>query len=510
MATSSDGSCSSQSGTTGSTPCGIVRLPDEILIIIERLLVESDEKKEDDGGSVRSQDDDDDDDNAGDSENREEDADGEDEDDEDDSDSEPNGDEDDDQEDEPYRDEEKRDSACDPKAEERAENRRRENEINLISILCLALTCKRFWQLFGGTRRVRRAKALHCPANWSPGKFIPSSATVLKSKWWSLLERIEDHRWRCCAGCFVLHPVREFETSQLSVQADSRTCIFGPLVGVVDFCPCFRMTFRTKAKLVRSMMLDPETEQPRLDIPEDTTRTMPLHECYAERWSNHPDGGRTNRLRLDSPVYKKLSQNKMERFEENYTHGSAFTSALCDPLDSSCYACDCKDGQRVDRQFSAVLDSDGYLSVVTEVDVTSYWHKAEDYNYSWTPLYGQLARHPVPICPHRTLYRFTSLMYGAVCNPEGDCYDWHSVEEDTAPKSVLPLLSCKFCDTRVEEFVTKRENGLGPCHVYVRTVRNLGRALDFADEAWFAQTAFCSEGLDAEEQKKRSPWHGRP
>jgi hypothetical protein len=519
----------------GPTRPAILRLPIEILLRIERLLVEDEEDEEQGDGSddvtgrevsdsIVDADSDDAANNEDGDDDQEEADEGEDEDDEnkDDRDYEPDDDEEsdaEDDEDDENEDADEGDDDYDSDAEKEAGEKRRARETNLISVLCLALTCRRFWQLFGGSERVRKAKALHCPVNWSPANSTPSPtrSIILLSKWWALLKRMQDSRWRCCAGCFVLHPVREFPKSQLQVPADRRTCIFGPLVGVVDFCPCFRMTFRKKAKLVKRLLVGQETGQ----VPVDHTITAIVHECYAERWSDDDPRARRSPYGtlFDRHLYEELFRNTAERAEKNFSHGSAFVIPELGPVpsrysgnlgdpDAWCYACSCEDGQRTNRRFSAVLDSAGNMSVITEVDLDSRWHEDEDY-YDWTPLLGQLQHHPVPICPHRTLYQLTRLIYAIVCDRVGYEYDWQEVNERTALKILRPLMRCEYCGTRVEEFTTKRWAGGGPCRVHVRTVRDLGKAVDRADETWFSQTAFCSEGLDIEEQKERNPWRPR-
>jgi hypothetical protein len=175
----------------------------------------------------------------------------------------------------------------------------------------------------------------------------------------------------CCAGCFVLHPASEFPKSQLGLNADRRTCLFGPLVGVVDFCPCFRMTIRPKAKLVKHMLHDQKTGRPIPNVLEGHKKSSVVHECYAERWSDDdPDRARQwiSDPRLDVPLYDTIPLRKRaERCEKNFNHGSAFARPELGPVpthwsrlgepDGWCYACDCEDGQRIDRQFRAIYPS---------------------------------------------------------------------------------------------------------------------------------------------------------
>jgi hypothetical protein len=72
-----------------------------------------------------------------------------------------------------------------------------------------------------------------------------------------LLIRLEDSRWAMCGGgCRKLHPRREFPQYNLSNPPWKRSCGFN--IGVVDLCPCIRLTFRERDKLIKALQSPPE------------------------------------------------------------------------------------------------------------------------------------------------------------------------------------------------------------------------------------------------------------
>jgi hypothetical protein len=72
----------------------------------------------------------------------------------------------------------------------------------------------------------------------------------LRDRW--ALQRLEDSRLALLLWLFQASS-HEFSFQDLKTSLLKRTCIYGPLVGVVRLCPCMEMTFRDKLKLVKKL-----------------------------------------------------------------------------------------------------------------------------------------------------------------------------------------------------------------------------------------------------------------
>lgn len=101
--------------------------------------------------------------------------------------------------------------------------------------LCLALTCRSLQNLLDKDKSLQRSHRYRAFKIW----FRLKPANALPSDGRTLLRKLEDSRWRCCFGCFKLHPAHEFSARDLETSSDKRTCIFGPLVGTVCLYPLF-------------------------------------------------------------------------------------------------------------------------------------------------------------------------------------------------------------------------------------------------------------------------------
>lgn len=123
-----------------------------------------------------------------------------------------------------------------------------------IDYLCLALTCKSLMNILDGSKTLQRSpkfrESTENPLFWPNRIFYRFQSRHDRGE---LLQRLEDSRWRLCNGCFKLHPINEFSLQDLKTSNLKRTCVYGPLVGVVRLCPCTEMTFRDKSKLVKKL-----------------------------------------------------------------------------------------------------------------------------------------------------------------------------------------------------------------------------------------------------------------
>lgn len=146
------------------------------------------------------------------------------------------------------------------------------------SALCLALTCKYFLNVLDSTGDLRRSNEFQHPREEPLTSQTVLRKYVFESERWKLLCQLENPKWYCCTACQKLHPASEFAEEALSVRAEKRTCIFGPFVGIVHLCPCIKMTFRDKLKLVASMKQAKEYHTSGLELDIDKNARL-WHEC---------------------------------------------------------------------------------------------------------------------------------------------------------------------------------------------------------------------------------------
>lgn len=143
--------------------------------------------------------------------------------------------------------------------------------LSLTSQACLALTCKTFFcvsaEVLGSRefglppwQRERNEKV------WTPGRSLR----------WELLRLLEDARWLFCPKCVKLHPIMELPCGSRSTECAKRSHEFSPDDrGIVEICPCIRMTFADKLKLVAQL----EAERGKAS----TENSSFWHECLTTR-----------------------------------------------------------------------------------------------------------------------------------------------------------------------------------------------------------------------------------
>lgn len=152
-----------------------------------------------------------------------------------------------------------------------------------IDHLCLALSCKSLLYLLDSSGTLQRSSTFRD----SSGLLPPVSSFYdrhfrkkFDSNRWKLLQRLENSYWKCCFGCFRLHPYYEFSAQDLRTAPFARTCAYGPLVGVFRLCPCIAMTFRDKTKLVKRFLSPSQAECHRLYNENlESLATTGQHQC---------------------------------------------------------------------------------------------------------------------------------------------------------------------------------------------------------------------------------------
>lgn len=118
----------------------------------------------------------------------------------------------------------------------------------LISQASLALTCRTFFIFMGVVLDFREfglpyMKYVAQVDDWFP-------ANTLR---WELLCLLEDARWLACSYCIKLHPANSFSLRARARKFRGRHCIYGRFSGIVEICPCMRMTFGDKLRLVTQL-----------------------------------------------------------------------------------------------------------------------------------------------------------------------------------------------------------------------------------------------------------------
>lgn len=143
--------------------------------------------------------------------------------------------------------------------------------LSLTSQASFALSCKTFYEEFG---QVLKHEAFRFPRVTEDGGGNVRFDKLANARS-DLLLRLQDRRWAYCASCLKLHPVREFDYTQLAWPPEERHCIYP---GIVVLCPCIQLTARGKLRLVdhlkKSTSHGNAQEEP-----------VPWHECSI---TDHP------------------------------------------------------------------------------------------------------------------------------------------------------------------------------------------------------------------------------
>ncbi|KAL1964196.1 hypothetical protein VTN77DRAFT_7154 [Rasamsonia byssochlamydoides] len=116
-----------------------------------------------------------------------------------------------------------------------------------LSEACLALTCKRFLAVSGAALL---SESLHFNKDFAPLFYHYRNSQSFGTDRWKLLRMLENGKWRSCSKCLKLHPRSAFSSKELKRPPNTRTCNLGDFAGVVDLCPCKKLTFRDKLDLV--------------------------------------------------------------------------------------------------------------------------------------------------------------------------------------------------------------------------------------------------------------------
>lgn len=132
------------------------------------------------------------------------------------------------------------------------------SHLTLIPEAAFALTCKRMFAISG---EILCSKSLRFTRDFAPLFHHYRNGHNFVTPRWQFMSLLENSRWRLCSKCLKLHPRSAFSSRELRRKPDDRTCNLGELAGIVDLCPCKKLTFRDKLNLaddlrVRKTMLN--------------------------------------------------------------------------------------------------------------------------------------------------------------------------------------------------------------------------------------------------------------
>lgn len=119
--------------------------------------------------------------------------------------------------------------------------------LTLIPEAAFALTCKRMLAISG---EILSSKSLRFTRDFAPLFHHYRNGHNFTSPRWQFVTLLENSRWRTCSKCLKLHPRTAFSSKELRRKAEDRTCNVGELAGIVDLCPCKKLTFRDKLDLI--------------------------------------------------------------------------------------------------------------------------------------------------------------------------------------------------------------------------------------------------------------------
>lgn len=119
--------------------------------------------------------------------------------------------------------------------------------LTVVPAACVALTCRRFFSIAGMTLGSESLRFNRDFARLFHHYRDRESFDTLR---WEFLNLLEDNRWRICSRCLKLHPRNTFSLRELQRKPEARKCNLGDLAGIVDLCPCKKLTFRDKLDLV--------------------------------------------------------------------------------------------------------------------------------------------------------------------------------------------------------------------------------------------------------------------
>jgi hypothetical protein len=200
-----------------------------------------------------------------------------------------------------------------------------------VSRASLAMTCRAMYNLLQGDLR---SKELQYPTETRGDEFVP-----LYSRRWRWVCLLQNDKWLACSSCYKLHPFTHFRPNQILFKKDrSRVCHLGRRGGIIDLCPCRKMSFRDKIRLVRDLEQQkqhpqeprqPLTESPS-GTPGDSDKLCSWHCCsklYGDiDWETHI----RPHITTDGHLHLRVScRARWTHSPQNSPHNALMPRGLC-------------------------------------------------------------------------------------------------------------------------------------------------------------------------------------
>lgn len=121
------------------------------------------------------------------------------------------------------------------------------SHLSVLPEACLAMTCRR---LFAISAPILDSRSLRFTRDFAPLFHHYRNGHSFVSPRWQFIKMLENPKWRACSKCLKLHPRDAFPSKEIRRKAENRACNLGEYAGLVDLCPCKKLTFRDKNDLV--------------------------------------------------------------------------------------------------------------------------------------------------------------------------------------------------------------------------------------------------------------------
>lgn len=126
------------------------------------------------------------------------------------------------------------------------------SHLSVLPEASLALTCKRLFAIFGD---ILASRCLRFTRDFAPLFHHYRNGHNFVTPRWKFINLLENKKWRACSKCLKLHPRDAFSAQELKRKAENRTCNLGGYAGIVDLCPCKKLTFRDKTDLAELLKI---------------------------------------------------------------------------------------------------------------------------------------------------------------------------------------------------------------------------------------------------------------
>ncbi|PWY61716.1 hypothetical protein BO83DRAFT_432965 [Aspergillus eucalypticola CBS 122712] len=113
------------------------------------------------------------------------------------------------------------------------------------------MTCKQLYAAYGP---IPSPESLQHHGQFAPIRHGYGSHTFVILRW-KALRCLENDRWQACFRCLLLHPPALFPIQKHNRNPTELYCNLGPLAGIVDICPCKKITFHDAMDLLEVLRI---------------------------------------------------------------------------------------------------------------------------------------------------------------------------------------------------------------------------------------------------------------